>query len=502
MVKKVAVIGAGCSGLGAVKCCLEEGLEPTCFEKSDDIGGLWNFKEEVEEGRGSIYKSLVTNGSKEMMCYSDFLIPDDFPNYLHNSKVLEYLKLYAKHFGLMEHIKLKTKVCMVKKRIDYSITGQWEVVTETDGIERFKGKCFHSQEYKYPDGFKGKRVLVVGIGNSGADIATELSHVSAKVLLSSRRGAWIMSRTGEGGYPYGLLFLTRFKTWLRLSLPNPVVFWLVERHLNHRFDQSNYGLQRDSNSWKEILVSDDLPYCIIRGSVVVKPSVAEFSESSVTFDDGTSEDIDIIIFATGFHPAFPFLEESVIKPSINKCSLYKYVFPPDLEKPTLSFIGMIKPIGSILNTAEIQARWATRVVRGLNKLPSLEKRLEEIAERSKMVTKRYGTPQGNALQIELIEYRDEIASEIGVKPNIFQLLLTDPVLALQVFFGACTSPQYRLTGPGKWDGARNAILTTWDRVVKPTKTRVTKNKYRSFPLSTQLGLLCLFTLFAFVFLSD
>ncbi|XP_078499063.1 flavin-containing monooxygenase 1-like isoform X3 [Lissotriton helveticus] len=274
MVKKVAVIGAGCSGLGAVKCCLEEGLEPTCFEKSDDIGGLWNFKEEVEEGRGSIYKSLVTNGSKEMMCYSDFLIPDDFPNYLHNSKVLEYLKLYAKHFGLMEHIKLKTKVCMVKKRIDYSITGQWEVVTETDGkqetaifdavmvcsgtyvepslplescygIERFKGKCFHSQEYKYPDGFKGKRVLVVGIGNSGADIATELSHVSAKVLLSSRRGAWIMSRTGEGGYPYGLLFLTRFKTWLRLSLPNPVVFWLVERHLNHRFDQSNYGLQRD-----------------------------------------------------------------------------------------------------------------------------------------------------------------------------------------------------------------------------------------------------------------
>lgn len=529
MVKSVAVIGAGCTGLGAVKCCLEEGLEPTCFEKSDDIGGLWKYKEDVEEGMSSIYKSLVTNSSKEMMCYSDFLIPDDFPNYLHNSKFLEYLRLYAEHFDLMKYIKLKTKVCSVKKRADFSTTGQWEVVTETGGkqetaifdavlvcsgrysdaclplenfhgIERFKGKYFHSRDYKHPDAFQEKRVLVVGIGNSGVDIATELSRVAAKVFLCSKRGAWVLSRIEEGGYPFDLLNFTRFKTWIRLSLPSSVERWLIERRLNKSFDQSNYGLQRDRCSWKEPLVSDDLPLCIIRGSVVVKPSVMKFTESSVTFDDGTSEDIDVIIFATGFNFTFPFLDESVTKPSNSKVLLYRHVFPLELEKPTLAFIGIIQPIGAVILPSEIQARWAARVFKGLNKLPSLEKQQEELAERTKMVLKRYGTLEQNTLQFELVDYTDPIASEIGVKPNMFYLLLTDPRLAMEVFFGAYTSLQYRLTGPGKWDGARNAILAKWDRVLKPMKTRVVKNKCRRASLSTMLGLLCLLALFASVFM--
>ncbi|XP_069088133.1 dimethylaniline monooxygenase [N-oxide-forming] 2-like [Pleurodeles waltl] len=360
-----------------------------------------------------------------MMCYSDFLVPDDFPNYLHNSKVLEYYKLYAVHFGLMKHIKLK-------------------------------------------------------------------------VFLSSKRGAWVFSRIVNGGYPFDMWFLTRFKTWIRLLLPNPVVWWLMVRHLNQHFDHSNYGLQRDRYSWKEPLINEDLPHCIIRGSVVVKPSVVKFTDSSVIFDDGTSEDIEVIIFATGFDFTFPFLDESVMKPSNSKVLLYKHVFPPDLEKPTLAFIGIIQPIGAVIIASEMQARWATRVFKGLNELPSLEKQGEELAERTKLVKKRFGRLQGNTLQIELIEYVDAIASEIGVKPNFFRIFLTDPRLAMEVVFRTCTSSQYRLIGPGKWDGARNAILTKKDRVLKPMKTRVVKNKFRKSLLSTMLGLLCLFALFASV----
>ncbi|XP_078499014.1 dimethylaniline monooxygenase [N-oxide-forming] 2-like [Lissotriton helveticus] len=530
MVKTVAVIGAGCSGLGAVKICLEEGLEPTCFEKSDEIGGIWRYKEEVEEGITSIYKSLVSNTSKEMSCYSDFPMPDDFPNYLPNSKFLEYFKLYAEHFGLMKHIRLRTKVCSVKKQPDFLTSGQWEVVTETDGkqesaifdavlvcsgryvvpalslesfrgIKRFKGKYFHSREYKHPDGFQGKKVLVVGVGNSGVDIATEISRVAAKVFISSNRGAWVISRLSEGGYPWDIWFTTRFKTWIRLSLPLFLVNWWIERFLNKRFDTSNYGLQRDSSLWKDPLVSDDLPLCIIRGFLSVKPGVAEFAENSVTFQDGTSEDIDIVILSTGFLFTFPFLDESVVKISNNKVLLYKQVFPPELEKPTLAFIGLIQPIGSILVTSEMQARWVTRVLKGLNKLPTVEEQRKELAWRSKMITKRYGTLKGNAFQVDIIEYVDEIASEIGVKPNFFRLLLSDPRLALEVFFSCCTSPQYRLTGPGKWDGARNAIMTKWERMLKPMKTRVVKSRSRRSPLSIVLGLLCLFALFTSIFLS-
>ncbi|XP_078499088.1 dimethylaniline monooxygenase [N-oxide-forming] 2-like [Lissotriton helveticus] len=529
MVKKVAVIGAGCSGLVAIKSCLEEGLEPTCFELSNDIGGLWRYTEKVEEGRPSIYRSVVMNTSKEMSCYSDFPMPDHFPNFLHNSKFLEYYRLYAEHFGLMKYINFKTRVCSVRKRPDFAATGQWDIITEKDGkresatfdavlvcsgrftkpvfpiksfpgLEKYKSKFMHSREYKHPDGFQGKRVLVVGIGNSGVDIATELSRVASQVFISTKRGGWIVSRLIDHGFPWDTWIHTRFKTWLRLSLPVSLVNWLITRRLNEWFDQEAYGLQRDSSLWKDPLANDDLPGCIFRGSVVVKPAAVEFGETSVTFEDGTQEDFDIIIFATGFSISFPFLEESVFTISDSTVSLYKNIFLPNLENPTLAFIGLSRPIGSILVASEMQTRWATRVFKGLNKLPPLEKCMEDIAKKSKVLTQRYGTLQGNTFQIEFIEYVDEIASEIGVKPNVFRLLLSDPRLALEVFFSACTPPQYRLTGPGKWDGARNAILTKWDRILKPMKTRVVKNKANSSPLLNMLGLLSLLVLVATIFI--
>ncbi|XP_069497363.1 dimethylaniline monooxygenase [N-oxide-forming] 2-like isoform X1 [Ambystoma mexicanum] len=529
MVKRVAVIGAGISGLAAIKSCLEEGLEPTCFEKSNDIGGLWRYTEEVEEGRASIYNSLVTNSSKEMMCYSDFLMPDHFPNFLHNSRLLEYLKLYAEHFNLMKHIQLKTKVCSVRKRPDFAISGLWDVVTEIEGqkesaifdavmvcsgryvksnfpiqsfqgLERFKGKYLHSREYKHPAEFEGKRVLVVGVGNSGVDIAVDISHVASQVYISTRRGGWLLSRLSDHGYPFDTLSLTRFKSFIQLRLPKPLVNWLIERKLNKWFDQEIYGLQRDSSEWKDPLANDDLPACIIRGSVVMKPATKDFHEQAVTFEDGTREDIDVIIFATGINFDFPFLQESAIKVNDSHVVLYKNVFPPDLEKPTLALIGLIQPIGPILVASELQARWATRVFMGVNKLPPLEERMEDIAKKNTLITERYGKLQENVLRIEYIEYIDEIASEIGVKPNFFSFLLRDPRLALEIGFGACTPPQFRLIGPGKWNGARDAIFTKWDRIFKPMKTRVVKNKARRSPLAFALGLFCLLALVASMFL--
>uniref|UniRef100_F7EWE6 Flavin-containing monooxygenase n=1 Tax=Monodelphis domestica TaxID=13616 RepID=F7EWE6_MONDO len=115
MAKRVAIIGAGVSGLASIKCCLEEGLEPTCFERSDDIGGLWQFTEHVEEGRASLYKSVVTNSSKEMSCYSDFPFPEDYPNFVPHDQFLEYLKMYANKFNLLKCIQFKTPIsCMIQ----------------------------------------------------------------------------------------------------------------------------------------------------------------------------------------------------------------------------------------------------------------------------------------------------------------------------------------------------------------------------------------------------
>jgi hypothetical protein len=112
--KQVAVIGAGASGLAAIKCCLDEGLEPVCFERSSYISGLWHYTEAAEEGQACVMKSTVINTSKEMMCYSDFPIPDHFAIYMHNTKVDEYFHMYADKFGLIKHINFLTEVSKQK----------------------------------------------------------------------------------------------------------------------------------------------------------------------------------------------------------------------------------------------------------------------------------------------------------------------------------------------------------------------------------------------------
>ncbi|XP_039587176.1 flavin-containing monooxygenase 5-like, partial [Passer montanus] len=99
-------------------------------------------------------------------------------------------------------------------------------------------------------------------------------------------------------------------------------------------------------------VNDDLPNRIISGRVRVKPNVREFTETSAIFEDGTREDVDAVVFATGYSFSFPFLE-SCVKVVENQIPLYKFMFPPELEKPTLAFIGLIQPLGAIMPISEL-----------------------------------------------------------------------------------------------------------------------------------------------------
>ncbi|KAL8177375.1 UNVERIFIED_CONTAM: dimethylaniline monooxygenase [Gekko kuhli] len=251
---------------------------------------------------------------------------------------------------------------------------------------------------------------------------------------------------------------------------------------------------------KEPVFNDELPSRIACGSVVVKPGVKEFTQISAVFQDGTvQEGLDCIIFATGYTFAYPFMDdESILMCRDNVVTLYKSILPPRLEKPTMAVIGLVQSLGATIPTAELQSRWATRVFKGLCKLPSESCMMEDIDEKMGKKLKWYG--QGDSLQADYVVYMDELASMIGVKPNIPLLFLTDPKLAVQVYFGPCSPYQFRLTGPGKWDGARNAILTQWDRTLKTPRTRVVPSSQSSFPLGAFLKILVLPLLIAAVFL--
>ncbi|KAF7642059.1 hypothetical protein LDENG_00265410 [Lucifuga dentata] len=224
-------------------------------------------------------------------------------------------------------------------------------------------------------------------------------------------------------------------------------------------------------------VNDELPNCILSGTVQVKPNIRRFQGSSVEFDDGSIvEDIDLVVFATGYTFSFPFLASHVLSVSENKASLYKYVFPPELDRPTLAVIGLVQPLGTVMPISEMQARWATRIFKGCNKLPSMDDMLRDIHCKQEAMAKRYVTSQKHTIQVNFITYMDEIAKLVGVRPNFLRLLLTDPKLGLSVLLGPCTPYQYRLRGPGKWAGARHAILTQWERVAQPMQTRPSDQK--------------------------
>uniref|UniRef100_A0A671V0M5 Flavin-containing monooxygenase n=1 Tax=Sparus aurata TaxID=8175 RepID=A0A671V0M5_SPAAU len=499
----VAVIGAGISGLTSIKACLDEGLEPTCFESSHDIGGLWRFKEKPEPGRTNIYQSVVINSSKEMMAFSDFPPPAELPNNMHHSEVLQYMRLYAQAFKLLQHIQLQTTVVSVRQTLDYASTGQWEVETESrdgqretrvfdavmvctghftqphlplkdfPGIESFEGRYFHSWHYRNSEGLQGKRVVVVGIGNCGGDIAVEISRVAEKVYLSSRSGAWVVSRVGQGGLPADLIGTSRMNLMIGRLLPS----WsnmMLEKHLNKAMDHKLYGLKPKHGFFAQIpLVNDDLPNRIISGRVQMKPNVKEFCGSSVVFVDGSVIDkVDVVVFATGYNYSFPFLPAALQAKCGYRLRLYKHVFPPALKQPMLAVVGFIHGLGAVNPLAEMQARWAARVFKGLATLPSEETMMKELEKDTVIMHQRFACSNRNPIQVDYIPYLDSLAEEVGVRPNIPWLFLTDPRLALQLLTGPCTPYQYRLTGPGKWAGAREAILTQWERVLQPFRTRV------------------------------
>jgi len=188
--KRIAIVGSGCSGLTAIKSCLEDGHEPVCFEKHDDIGGLWNYSECSKVGRGSVYKNCVINTSKEMMAFSDFPPPEDFPLFMPHTYVLKYFRLYAEKFGLMKHIKFNTSVLSVIPSDKYDVDGSYDITYKKDGqemqttrfdgvlictghhtypytpnfpgLDKFEGTTLHSHSYKDNTRFMGKKVLVVG----------------------------------------------------------------------------------------------------------------------------------------------------------------------------------------------------------------------------------------------------------------------------------------------------------------------------------------------------
>ncbi|XP_074603122.1 flavin-containing monooxygenase 5-like [Brevipalpus obovatus] len=501
--KKICVIGAGASGINAIKECRDEGFDVVCYEQSNFLGGLWKYRDDDVDGLASVMRSTIINSSKEMSSYSDFPPPPEFPNYMHNTLMHEYFERYAEHFGVRPFIKFEHKVLKLEPNDDYDQTGRWHATVENlrtkevsvdifDGVmvctghhvkpmsaqfkgqEKFKGKIIHTHSYKKPTPFENQTVCVVGVGNSGGDAAVELSMFCKKVYLSTRRGVWMLWRVGPRGRPFDSEYITRFLFTLMSYVPMWILNAVVEYYLNNRFDHGRYRIKPKHRVFSQHpMVNDALPNRILSGTVVVKGDIQEFTEDGIIFQGDTQvTQCDAVILATGYEVSFPFLSKSILWTENNQVELYKYMFPPKLKHPhTLAAIGLIQAVGPAIPISEIQSRWFAQLMKGTSKLPSVDAMMKDIENKRKEMERRYFKGPRHTMQIDWVTFMDEIASQYGAKPNLWKYFFIDPVFWYKLFFGPCLPYQYRLKGPHAWDGAREAIMNLEERIDAAFRTR-------------------------------
>lgn len=218
------------------------------------------------------------------------------------------------------------------------------------------------------------------------------------MYLSTRRGAWVLSRLADSGAPFDMMFVTRFINCIPMRLAGLVVAFKC----NQRFCHATFGLKPNHPpSAQHPMVNDGLPRQIITGALIVKPNVAQFTEESVQFEDGSIVyDLDAVIFCTGYDMRFPYLEiEQEIVTNKTQVNLYKYIFPPFLKKPTLAVIGNIQPLGPVNPISELQARLACGVFAGRIQLPNEKKMNMDISIKREEMKKRYYATKRHTVQV-------------------------------------------------------------------------------------------------------
>ncbi|CAH1637686.1 unnamed protein product [Spodoptera littoralis] len=388
--KHVCVVGAGIAGISAARYLKEEGIDFTVYESTQYVGGTWRFDPRVgtdENGlplHTSMYKNLRTNLPKPTMELRGFPLPEHLPSFPSWRDYYQYLQDYSKHFNILDHIKFLHNVLLIRRvgdvwrvkhqhvqtnetfedEYDYIIIGNGHFskpnMPNIPGEDRFKGKIIHSHDYKEPEPFRNRRVLIVGAGPSGMDIGLDVAEVS-KTLVHSHHSK------------------------INFSTPFPPHY--------HK-----------------------------------KPDIQEFNETGVIFKDGSYEEIDDVIYCTGFQYDIPFLDESsglTLSPK-SIVPLYRYMV--NINQPSMILMGLIVR-ACLVVALDAQARYATALVKGNFTLPPHEEMMQEWQKRMNAIRSK-GLPSSyiHILAEKEDQYYAELSEESGihrVPPVMFKIRTQD-----------------------------------------------------------------------------
>lgn len=530
---KVCVIGAGPSGLTTIKQLRDEGHSVVCFDKNEDIGGIWyrKFDPNTDAEEMKVYDNLILTISRKLMCYSDFMVEGDRVFFTHK-QYKQYLDSYAEKYGLREFIQLKSSVNDVRKEPD----GKWTVIVTVDGqttehqfdavavcsgpfqnpdvssvpdIDKFSGTVMHSSKYRNNAQFVGKRVLIVGLAESGADVTREISDVASEAMLSIRTYSFLLPRLFGGTYATDALTerCHHYEVYVRSvkdAFPMKAFFgenilhkitfmffaWIYgltelcwqslfrkkvrdlpaqEKNLLGEpmyplkldigcesndanidaIDKWNARINDGKGNWtQKCLFSKNVSFIpnIVSGKLKVNDSGIERIEGNrVFFKNKESGEYDIIVLCTGFLKNFSAMGRDLTVKDDNVRNLYKHAFHP-AHGGRLAFIGYTRPqSGGIPIVAEMQARYFAQLCSNKIKLPD---DVEKKIEEEKIWEDNMiaYSPRQNETVASQIFLIDSMAKEIGCLMPLSQLIFR-PKLFVRHWFYPYNQLCYRLIGP-------------------------------------------------------
>ncbi len=408
MKERIAVIGAGPSGITALKNLIDQGLNVIAFDRNTDVGGNWIYTE--DESHSSVFETTHIISSKTLSQYADFTFDDfDQPvsDYPSHNELRQYFQAYARKFNLYQFIQFETLVT----HCEWIDEQTWEITFEQDGTSKkeifthlvvcnghhwkprypeypgeFSGEFLHSHNFKKAAPFAGKRVLVIGGGNSACDVAVETSRVSEKTAISWRRGYQIVPKFFFGKPSDVVAEKTK---WLPLKVRTFFNQILLKIMLG---DNKLYGLRPITEPFGSThpTINDELLHKIRHGKVAPRLDIKRFEGKKVIFEDGKEEEFDSIVACTGYWLSHPFFDRDFINYSEGPVPLWLKMFHPKITN--VYFIGMFQPLGCIWPGAELQSKLMAEELAGRWKRPQdIEERCQK--EVSNPHYKQINTPR-------------------------------------------------------------------------------------------------------------
>ena len=364
--QKYCLIGAGPSGLTVAKNFAQRGIPFDWFEREADLGGNWHYG----QSSSSVYASTHLISSKRLTEFTDFPMPAEYPPYPSHRQALDYLRAYAHHFQVADRIQFNTAVERVEPMGDL-----WRVMLAEGGSARnyrgvvvanghhhvplpnpfpgeFHGQILHSHHYKTPEVLQGKRVLVVGAGNSGCDIAVEAAQHADTTYLSLRRGYHFLPKFLHGR-PIDIcgenMHRWRWPLWLQRWVSGFMVRIALGR-------PQRYGLPAPDHKLFEThpIVNSQLLYYVGHGRIHVQMNVERLCGDRVRFRDGTELPIDLIVLAIGYQISFPFLDRQLILNEQGRPKLFLNAFHPQYDNFFVA--GLIQPNSGLWGLVDRQAQ--------------------------------------------------------------------------------------------------------------------------------------------------